>query len=271
MNCDDVAKALSGMAQLPLEALEHVKSCNRCQELVNALNSPVILDAPSPGTIRHIADSIATDLRPVRPMAPTGYFFGGFVGIFVAVVAFFVYRMGPLAIAVMTPLQTIAIVTALAVSTGLLANSLVHQMVPGSRHRISPRLLPAGIGILLTFVIAVLFQFQHEQTFWGHAWPCIRAGTPIGVLATVPFWMILRRGAILSPSMTGATTGLLAGLVGTSVLEIHCPNLDAWHILISHLGVAMLCALAGLIIGLAAEVKGYAFNSLNSNHKGDLA
>ena len=65
--------------------------------------------------------------------------------------------------------------------------------------------------------------------------------------------------------------GLLAGLVGTSVLEIHCPNLDAWHILISHLGVAMLCALAGLIIGLAVEVKGYAFNSFNSNHKGDLA
>jgi hypothetical protein len=120
-------------------------------------------------------------------------------------------------------------------------------------------------------MIAVLFQFQHEQNFWGHAWPCIRAGIPIGVLAAVPFWLILRRGAILFPAMTGATTGLLAGLVGTSVLEIHCPNVDAWHILVSHLGVAMLCALAGLIVGLAVEIKGYAVNSLNSNHKGHLA
>jgi len=100
-------------------------------------------------------------------------------------------------------------------------------------------------------MIAVLFRFQHEQNFWRHAWPCIRVGTPIGVLAAVPFWLILRRGAILSPGMTGATTGLLAGLVGTSVLEIHCPNLDAWHILASHLGVAVLCALAGLIVGLS--------------------
>jgi hypothetical protein len=66
---------------------------------------------------------------------------------------------------------------------------------------------------------------------------------------------------MLSPGMTGAATGLLAGLVGTTVLEIHCPNLDAWHILISHLGVAMLCALAGLVIGVAAEVKGYAVDS----------
>ena len=79
---------------------------------------------------------------------------------------------------------------------------------------------------------------------------------------------MLRRGAILAPSMTGAATGLLAGLVGTSVLEIHCPNLDAWHILISHLGVAMLCALAGLVIGLAAELNFYAADSpFSANHK----
>jgi hypothetical protein len=45
------------------------------------------------------------------------------------------------------------------------------------------------------------------------------------------------------------------------VLEIHCPNLDAWHILVSHLGVAILCALACLVIWLATEVKIYAANS----------
>jgi hypothetical protein len=271
MNCNDLAKALSEEPQLPLEAQEHVKSCKRCQTLVNTLNTPVATEPLSPAILQQIAEGIAINLRPVIPVAPAGHFFGAFAVIFVSIVALCVYRMRALAIAVMTPLEAVATLTALAVSTGLVAYSLAHQMIPGSRHRISPRLLPVGIGVLLTIVIAVLFQFQHEQNFWGHAWPCIRVGTPIGVLAAVPFWVILRRGAILSPSMTGATTGLLAGLVGTSVLEIHCPNLDAWHILISHLGVAMLCALAGLSIGLAIEIKGYAVNSLNSNHKGDLA
>jgi hypothetical protein len=271
MNCDDLAKALSKETLLPLDACEHVKSCKRCQELVEALNVPVAVESLPPATLQQIVGGIAINLRPVSPVAPAGHFFGGIAGIFGSIVALCVYRMGATAIAVMTPLETVAILSALAVSTGLLAYSLVHQMIPGSPHRISPRLLPVGIVVLLTIVIGVLFQFQHEQNFWGHAWPCIRAGTPIGVLAAVPFWLILRRGAILFPAITGATTGLLAGLVGTSVLEIHCPNLDAWHILISHLGVAMLCALAGLIVGLAVEIKGYAFNSLNSNHKGDLA
>jgi hypothetical protein len=268
MNCKDVARALSEEPRLPLQAEDHVRNCNRCQELVSALNVPVGVDSPSPATLRQIADGMVAGLRPVRPVAPVRYFFGAFVGIFVSIVALGVYRMGAFAIAVMTPLQTTAILTALAVCTGLLAYSLVHQMVPGSRHRIPPRLLPVAITISLTIAMAVLFQFQHERNFWASAWACIRAGTPFGALAAAPFWLVLRRGAILSPGMTGAATGLLAGLVGTSVLEIHCPNLDAWHILVSHLGVAILCALAGFVIGLAAEVKGYAADSpLSSNRK----
>jgi hypothetical protein len=260
MNCTDLSRALRE-PQLPLQAREHLQNCKSCQELVSALNSPVVVDAPAPATMRYIAESIATDLRPVRPMAPAGYFFGAFLGIIVSIAALAVYRMGAHAIAVMTPLQSVAILGALVVSTGLLTYSLVQQMVPGSRHRIPPRLLPVVITISLTIAIAVLFQFQHEQNFWPGNWACLRAGTPIAVLASIPLWLTLRRGAVLSPGMTGAATGLLAGLVGTSVLEIHCPNLDASHILISHLGVAMLCALAGLLIGFAAEIKGNAVNS----------
>src|SRR6202035_332410 len=120
------------------------------------------------------------------------------------IVALGVYRMGAFAIAVMTPVQTAAILNALAISTGLLAYSLVHQMVPGSRHRIPPRLLPIAITLSLAVVIAVLVQFQREQHFWGNAWACIRAGTSIGALAAVPFWLMLRRGAVLSPIMSGA-------------------------------------------------------------------
>src|SRR6202035_4836426 len=191
MNCNDVDRALSEDSPLPLQAEQHVRSCDRCQQLSSALNMSVPADPPSPETLRKIAESLAANFRPVRPLAPARYFFGAFLVIFVSFVALSVYRMGAFAIEVMTPLQTAAILGSLAISTGLLAYSLVNQMAPGSRHRIPPALLAVSITISLTIVIAVLFQFQHEGNFSGNAWACIRAGTTIGVLAAVPFWLLL--------------------------------------------------------------------------------
>jgi hypothetical protein len=214
------------------------------------------VDPLSPAALHKIAQSLADNLRPVRPMAPARYFAGAFAGIFVSIVALSVYRLGAFAIAVMTPLQTTTILSTLAIGTGWLVYSLVNQMAPGSRHRIPPALLAIGSTILVAMVMAVLFQVQQEENFWEKAWVCIRAGTLVASLAAVPFWLVLRRGAILSPRMTGATAGLLAGLAGTSMLEMHCTNLDVRHILISHWGVTILCALAGLAIGIMAEMKG---------------
>ena len=261
MNCSDLDHALleideSVTAQLSPQAQEHLSGCRRCQELVHALSAQLAAESPSPATLHQIEQRIVADLRPVRPLAPAGYLFAAFAGIFVLVVAFGVYRIGAFALAVMSPLQASVMLGALATSAGLLAYSLVHQMVPGSRQRISPRLLPVSIIISLMVVMAVLFQFQHERNFWANGWSCIRAGTPIGFLTAVPFWLVLRRGTVLSPRLTGAATGLFAGLAGTAALEFHCPNLDAWHILVSHLGVAVLGALVGLLIGFIAETVG---------------
>jgi hypothetical protein len=239
------------------QAEEHLSGCNHCQEFVRVLNEPVPVNSPSPAILGEIEQRIVADLRPVRPLAPARYFFAAMVGIFISVVALVGYRMGAaLSVGFMSPLQAGVILSALAAGAGSLAYSLVHQMAPGDRHRISPALLAAGIVISLAIAIVILFQFQDERNFWGNSWACLRAGLIIGVFAAVPFWLVLRRGAMLTPALTGAATGLLAGLVGTSVLEMHCPNLDAWHILVSHLGVAVLCSVAGLVAGLVTEIIG---------------
>jgi MFS family permease len=252
MKCQAVARALSENSPLPLPVEDHVSACSGCRELIRSLDSTSPMD-PSPATLRHIAEGMAANLRPVRPLAQTRYFIAAFVGIFVCIAAVAAYLLGAFAFEVMTTWQTSAILGALAIGAGLLASSLAHQMIPGSRHWISPTLLPAGITLSLVVATVTLFQFQQDPDFWENAWICIRAGIPISVLAAVPIWVVLHRGAILSMGMTWAASGLLAGLVGTSVLEIHCPNLDARHILVSHLGVAVLCALAGLITGLTVQ------------------
>ena len=47
-------------------------------------------------------------------------------------------------------------------------------------------------------------------------------------------------------------TGMLAVLVGTTVLEVHCGNLDIWHILVWHVGIALLGMITGLLLAEAA-------------------
>src|SRR5260221_13664601 len=178
MNCNDVDHALidmeSAATTFPPQAREHVMSCKRCQELVRALNISVTADAPSPEILRQIEQDIIADLHPVRPLEQARYLFAIFVGIFVFIVALGAYRMGAFAIAVMSPLQASAILGALAASAGLLAYSLIQQMVPGSRHHIPPRWLAAGIVVALAVAIAVLFQFNHDRNFWTNGWACLR-------------------------------------------------------------------------------------------------
>ena len=257
MNCDDLNLALIGecvISPLPLDAREHLKSCKRCREFARALTAPIPPDEPSRCDLSQIERRLSFELRAVRPVLSNRYLFVAFGAIFVFAVSLNVRRLGAFGVVAMSPLQISIVLGSLTISTCFMIYSLMHQMLPGSRHRVSPKLLPIAITISLVVMIAVLFQFQHDRDFWANAWACLTTGTPIGFVTAVPFWLVLRRGAVLSPIVTGAATGLLSGLVGMSTLEIHCPNLDGWHILVSHLGVAVLSSIVGLGVGVSAEI-----------------
>ena len=192
-------------------------------------------------TLQRIQRSLTADLHLVRPLARKRYLFAIFAGIFLCAVAGGVYRMGAFGLAAMSPLESTTILSLLAISTCLLSYSLLDQMAPDSRQRIPARALPWAIILVLLIAIVTLFPLQHEDAFWGESWFCLHAGLQVGIVTAIPIWLVLRRGAIISEGTTGAAAGLLAGLAGTTVLELHCPNMDLWHILLSHFGVA-LCA-----------------------------
>lgn len=254
MNCNDVDRLLIDGPFLS-GAHEHVEGCARCRALIHALNVPVPTDMPSAESIRRIEQSLRTNLLPVRPLPAARYLWAWFILPFVAAASVLIYFWGAAAIPVMSLGQTTAIIAVLTIGAGLLANSLARQMLPASKHYVSPTRLPVATFFATALAIAIFFRFEDEQQFWAHAWTCLRAGTLASLIAAVPFWLVLRRGAILSPAMTGATTGLLAGFVGTVALDAHCPNLNAWHILTGHLGAAIVCCLAGLVVGIIADIR----------------
>lgn len=255
MNCDDVSGALiekSNGGSLQAEAREHLNGCQSCQEFARMLDEPVPVDPPSPAILAGIQQRIARDLRPVKPLAPAVYFFAAVVVVFLSVVTLGVFRYGMAG--VMNPLQSGVILIALAAGAALLAHSLVRQMTPGSKQRVSPGVLSVVILAALALAIVILFSVREETHFWTGCRACIRIGLPVAILTAAPVWLILGRGAFLAPVWAGAASGLFAGLAGTAMLEIHCPNLDAQHILVAHLGVAAICAVAGLILGSAGEI-----------------
>ena len=57
----------------------------------------------------------------------------------------------------------------------------------------------------------------------------------------------------LSPKLIGAAVGGLASLAGFTVLELNCPDVNVFHIVVWHWGVVLIGTASGALIGTAAE------------------
>jgi len=250
---DAVIASRAGDVTLPREAAEHVVECEGCRLLVKAFDKGHTSLGPPEGRLKQIQAAIKEDLRPVRPLASSGVFLLAFMFISLAVVVIGSLLLGVNGWNALSGIQRITIFAALTASGFQLAISVVLQMVPGGKHSISPWLLPIGILVGLILAAALIFQVRHETAFVPDGLACLRTGMTYSIPAALLFWILLSRGAVLYPKLTGAAAGGFAGLIGVSVLEVECANLDLYHILVWHLGVILLCAIGGLSLGAAVE------------------
>jgi hypothetical protein len=195
------------------------------------------------GRLRQIETALLADLKPVRPLASTGAHLAAFAGIFVAVCVIGCFMAGRYGWHALSDLQKYAVFVPLAATVALLAFSLVRQMRPAARHARSSALLAASIFVSLPLIMTVTFQPAQEAAFVRQGLACFRTGMAFAIPAAFLFSLLLLRGAALSPLLTGATAGGLAGLAGLAVLEIHCPNLNVYHIVVWHVSVAWFVAL----------------------------
>jgi hypothetical protein len=210
--------------------------------------------------LKQIEAALLTDLKPVRPLASTGVYFGAFAGIFVAVCILGCAVIGQLGWHALSELQKFAAFVPLAATGALLAFSLVRQMRPAAKHARSSALLSVGFFVLLLLIMAVIFKPAQESGFVRQGLACFRTGMSFAVPAAFLFSLLLLRGAALSPWLTGATAGGLAGLVGLAALEIHCPDLNVYHIVVWHVSVTLVCIVAGLLFSSVT------FRRWTSNH-----
>ncbi len=220
------------------------------EEIDDALTK--VVRAPynlKPEMLQRVAHSIKPSLRPVRPLSPTWVMVGGLVVVCAAVSLAGAAHLGFFGFAKMDLLERLLVFLALVLLACVAASEFVHAMIPGSLRRISPSALFGFASAVLLGVFASLFRDYHTDHFFSVGIACLFTGFLHAVPAALLGWLLIRRGFAVNSVSAGLVVGVLGGLTGVGVLELHCPNFQAAHVLLWHIAVVPLSGAAGALVG----------------------
>ena len=253
MSCDDLDRLRaespgSGSPGWPREAQQHLESCERCSQLQALLDNSSQVDFPE-ALQGSIEAAILPGLRPISPLPSARRVAVTLLLCSIVVIAAANWRLGIAGWHARSTLQASVDFSLLGIGVLVLSNLLAHQMTPGSRRGAAVWLYLAIPVIAMLAAVASLFGDRWIPDFVRISISCWKIGVTCAALSAPLFWLALRRGFSLGPVSHGATAGLLAGLVGVTVLEIYCPYLDRLHISAAHIGAAVTSTLVGAALG----------------------
>jgi hypothetical protein len=203
-----------------------------------------------------IAVSIGSSLRPVRPLPPPWVLAGGLVLICAAVALAGAALLGLHGIQKLSVPERALIFPALVIQLGLAATACVSERIPGSRRFAAPGLLLGAASLTLLAVFAVLFRDYRTDRFVPQGIACLIAGLLQAIPASLGIRLLLRRGFAVNRVSAGLVAGTLAGLAGATMLELHCANFQALHVMLWHTAVVPISAGAGALLASAAPLLG---------------
>lgn len=220
-------------------------------EIVNkAVPAP---QSPRPEVLQRITDSLQPTLRPVRPL-PANWMLTGALVLACAAVAFVgALRGGLFGFEKMDLVQRALVFPALAILLWATARTMVAEMIPGSRRSVMPGVLLVLGCVGLAGLFASLFHDPGMDHFVSIGIGCLTAGLEHAIPAGVLSWFVVRRGFALNAVSAGLVAGMLGGLAGIGMLELHCPNFETAHLLVWHLAVVPVSGALGALIGGVAR------------------
>jgi len=215
--------------------------------LTRAAEAPHAVD---PALLDRIAGTIGPSLRPVRPRPAARVLVGGLMLISVSVALAGAARAGFYGIHKLSAGERALIFPALGIFIWLAAMVCVSEFIPGSRRRVAPGFLLGAGSLALVAVFAVLFHDYRTDHFVSQGVVCLVAGLLHAIPTAFVSWLLLRRGFAVNSAAAGLVVGTLAALAGVTMLELHCANLQAWHVIVWHTAVIPVSAVAGGLLGL---------------------
>jgi hypothetical protein len=148
----------------------------------------------------------------------------------------------------LNPKRRIAIFVTVEILGYTTGRELVSQFIPGSRHFVAPLVLVATIVAVLFGVSAYLLRDYRTDHLITGGVTCLTTGlicaAPAGLISA---W-ILRRGFAVNPVSAGLALGILSGIAGVAMLELHCANFQPLHLL-WHLLVVLVAGIVGALVG----------------------
>jgi hypothetical protein len=151
----------------------------------------------------------------------------------------------------MDVLERALIFSTLCIFAWLAGTEFVNSMIPASRRRLSPASLLGLATLALLALFAFLFRDYRTAHFLSAGIACLVTGLLHAIPAGLLAWLALRRGFAVNPITAGLAAGTLAGLAGVGVLELHCPNFQAAHVLVWHTAVVPLSSALGALLAWA--------------------
>ena len=204
-----------------------------------------------PAVLDRIVTSIHSSLHPVRPAPGTSALVAGLLLLCAAVALAGAARSGFFGFLALDVAERVIVLSTLTLLAGIAARELVGQWIPGSRHYLAPGWLVALVSATLLCVFASLFDDYHATRFVSAGLICLSVGVLHALPAACLAAWFLRRGLAVEPVSAGAIAGTFGGLSGVTLLELHCANLEAPHVLFWHVAVVPVSAALGALVGWA--------------------
>jgi hypothetical protein len=203
--------------------------------------------------LARVISSMGASFRPVRPMAPPWMLASVLLLICAALAIAAASVFGMSGIRNLSGAQVAAIFSALGVFSWGAAMISASEIAPGRKRWMNPTLLLVLITAGFLAIDAMLFRDYGMDSFVAQGVPCLRPGLVVAVSTGVASWLVLRRGFAVDRTAAGLAAGTLAGLAGLTMLEIHCPNFHAMHVMVWHTAVIPISALIGALAARASR------------------